>query len=171
MRSFRIVATLVAVLVACPAPGQAQDGPWIADATFGYAGFVDDATKHFLVAAGGVRKHVTPRLSIGPEFVFMSDGESVTDRHLMLTGNVAYDAYPTHGQDARRFTPFIVGGLGWFWTRDLVRTGPFWSSDPAFTAGVGVRGRITDRVSAAGEYRLGWELHQRLTGTISIELR
>jgi Outer membrane protein beta-barrel domain len=171
MRSFRIVALLVAVLVACPAPGEAQDRPWIADGTFGYAGFVDDATKHFLVAAGGVRKHVTARLSIGPEFVFMSDGDSVTDRHLMLTGNVAYDAYPPHGQDARRFTPFIVGGLGWFWTRDLVRTGPFWSSEPAFTAGVGVRGRITDRVSAAGEYRLGWELHQRLTGTISIELR
>jgi len=46
-----------------------------------------------------------------------------------------------------------------------VRGGPFWSSDPSFTAGGGVRVRVSDSLSAAAEYRIGWELHQRVSAT------
>jgi hypothetical protein len=169
MRSFRVLTTGIAILVVFAVHGEAQELPLVVDGTAGYAGFVDDATKNFFVAAGSIRKHVTPRLSIGPEFVFMQGGSGVTDRVIMLTGNVVFDIYPTHGANARRATPFLVGGFGGFWRRDQVGTGPFWAFDPAFTAGGGLRARIADRVSVAGEYRIGWELHQRLTGSIGFE--
>jgi len=49
--------------------------------------------------------------------------------------------------------------------REQFASGPFWSSDPAFTVGGGVRAAVSDRASIAGEYRFGWELHHRVTAT------
>jgi hypothetical protein len=72
------------------------------------------------------------------------------------------DLYP---RGVRRLRPFVVGGLGLFFSRDQVRNGPFWSNDPAFTAGGGVRIQAGERVSIGAEYRLGWEPHHRLTAT------
>ena len=168
----RYVLLLSALLAGGPAAAAAQDRPLVVDATAGYAGLVDEATDHYFGAGGAVRKYLTPRLSVGPEFVFMLSGEEIVgDLVLMLTGNVVYDFKPFHGADAARVTPFVVGGLGGFWSRDDFPTGAFWASDPAFTAGVGVRGRVNDRVSVAGEYRLGWELHQRITASVTVELR
>jgi opacity protein-like surface antigen len=70
-----------------------------------------------------------------------------------------------------RVTPFFVAGGGMFWSRESFLSGPFWSSDPSFTVGGGLRGSVTDRISIAAEYRLGWELHHRLTGSLTFNLR
>ena len=145
-------AMLVAFIMLQPVTAAGQDRGWIAEFTIGYAGFVDDATKNYFLAAGGVRRLITPRLSIGGELVTMSNPDLLRDRNLMLTGNVVFDVHAANR--ARRLTPFIVGGLGMFWGRDRVRGGPYWSSDPAFTAGAGVRARLGESVSAAAEYRL-----------------
>jgi len=169
MNVFRFAALVSALWLVTAARADAQELPWIADGIIGYAGFVDDSTKNFFVFGGALRKQVTPRLSIGPELVIMEGGDSLTDRVVMLTGNVIFDIYPMRGPDARAVTPFLVGGVGGFWRRDQVGTGPFWAYDPAFTAGGGVRVRVADRVSAVAEYRVGWELHQRLTGSIAFE--
>jgi hypothetical protein len=159
------IVVIAAYFVAAPTPAQAQDRGWVAEVTLGWAGFVDDATQNYLLAGGSVRRHLTPRVSIGPEFVVMSKSEAVRDRNLMLTGNIVFDAYRLTGPDSRRVTPFVVGGAGLFWGRDQVRNGPFWFSDPAFTAGGGVRARFNERVLAAAEYRIGWELHQRVSAS------
>ena len=163
-----VMATIIVSLGAATR-ASAQELPWVVDGSIGYAGFVDDSTKNFFVFGGALRKQVTPRISIGPELIFMDGGDSFTDRVVMLTGNVVFDFYPTRGAGARTITPFLVGGVGGFWLRDQVGTGPFWSSDPAFTAGGGIRARLSERLSAVGEYRLGWELHHRLTGSVSFE--
>jgi hypothetical protein len=141
----------------------AQDRAWVVEGTLGSAGLVDDATKYYWVAGGGLRRYVTPRLSVGPEVVVMGNSGLVTDRLVMTTGNVMLDGYP---KGVRRLTPFVVGGFGLFISRDQVRNGPFWSNDPAFTAGGGVRARVGERASIDAEYRLGWELHQRLTAAV-----
>ena len=154
---------VAAYFVAAPAPALAQDRGWVAEITIGWAGFVDDATQNYLLAGGNLRRQLTPRVSIGPEFVVMSKSDAVRDRNLMLTGNVVFDAYPVTGPGSRRVTPFVVGGGGVFWGRDQVRNGPFWFREPAFTAGGGVRARVNERMSAAAEYRIGWELHQRVS--------
>jgi outer membrane protein with beta-barrel domain len=159
------MVVIAAYFIAAPALALAQERGWVAEVTLGWAGFVDDATQNYLLAGASVRRHLTPRVSIGPEFVVMSKSDAVRDRNLMLTGNVVFDAYRLTGPDARRVTPFVVGGAGLFWGRDQVRNGPFWFSDPAFTAGGGVRARFNERVSAAAEYRIGWELHQRVSAS------
>lgn len=138
------------------------------EVSIGYAGFVDDATKNNFLVGGAVRRQITPRLSIGPELVFMTDRGALRDRNVLLTGNVVFDAFAQGEPGARRITPFLVAGLGMFWGRDQTFTGPFWSNDPAFTGGGGVRVRVNDSLSAAAEYRIGWELHQRVSGTASV---
>jgi hypothetical protein len=139
----------------------AQPRPWAVEATIGHAGLVDDATKHYGAAGVGLRRYVTPRLSIGPEIVVMWNGELIRNRILIATGNMTFDLY----QGTRRMTPFVVGGFGVFMGHEDFPTGPFRSSDPAFTAGGGVRAMFGDRFSLAGEYRVGWELHQRVSAT------
>ena len=160
--------TLLAAFILFATPSIAQEHPLVVDGTIGYTGLVDDATDHFLTMGGAVRAYLTPRVSVGPEFVFMTGSESIRDRALMLTGNVVFDVFPP---GTRPVTPFLVGGLGMFWSRESFPSGPFWSSDPAFTVGGGVRARLAERVSLAAEYRLGWELHHRITGSISFNLR
>lgn len=161
MRRFAVIAS--AVLLGAPVGAAAQDRGWVADFSVGWAGFVDDATKHNVLVGGSIRRFVTPRLSVGPEIVVMSNSGAVRDRNVLLTGNVVFDAYPES-----RVSPFIVGGGGMFWGRDQVNNGPYWSSDPAFTAGAGVRAHVGESLTVAGEYRLGWELHQRLSGSAGI---
>lgn len=128
----------------------AQHRGWVAEVSGGWAGLVDDATKDYLLVGGTVRRHVSPRVSVGPEIVIMSDSGLVRDRNVMLTGNVVLDAAP----DAR-VSAFAIGGVGMFWGREQLRDEPYWSSDPAFTAGGGLRVNVTESVTLGGEYRIG----------------
>ena len=156
MRLHTVIAFGVVLLLSVEV--SAQDRGWAAEVGIGWAGLVDDATKNFLLAGGTVRRHVSPRVSIGPELVIMSNSDSLRDRLVMLTGNVVFDAAP----DAR-VSAFAIGGVGMFWGREQLGDGPYWSSDPAFTAGGGLRATVTRSVTVGGEYRIGWELHQRLS--------
>jgi opacity protein-like surface antigen len=157
MRLHTVIAFCVVVLL--PVSLSAQDRDWIAEVAIGWAGLVDDATKNYLLVGGTLRRHVSPRVSIGPEFVIMSNSDLLRDRLVMLTGNVVFDAAP----DAR-VSPFAIGGVGMFWGREQFRDGPYWSNDPAFTAGGGLRSSVSRSVTVGVEYRIGWELHQRVSG-------
>lgn len=161
MRLHTVIAFGVVLLL--PLAVSAQDRGWVADVSVGWAGLVDDATKNYLLVGGTVRRHLSPRVSFGPELVIMSNSDSLRDRNVMLTGNVVFDAAP----DAR-VSAFAIGGLGMFWGREQFRDGPYWSSDPAFTAGGGLRANVTESVAVGGEYRIGWELHQRVSGFASV---
>ena len=163
----RVAMMAGAFILIAPALVAGQNRAWVAELAIGYAGFVDEATKSYLLAGGGVRRFVTSRLSIGAELTTMSNAQLLRDRNLMVTGNVVLDLRAPGG--ARRVTTFVVGGVGKFWGRDIVRGGPYWSSDPAFTAGAGIRTRVTDRVYATAEYRVGWELHQRLSASAGFD--
>lgn len=159
-------ALLLAVLAGfTPNMAQAQERAWAADFSVGYAAFVDDAAKNYWLAGGSLRKYVTPRISIGPELVFTANEDLVRDRNVLLTGNVMLDA----AQAGSRVIPFVVGGVGIFRGRDQVPNGPFWFTDPAFTAGGGFRARVNDTWSAAAEYRIAWELHHRVSGSVGVQ--
>jgi hypothetical protein len=162
----RVCVVGVLLCLGLPAVANAQDPLWRAEVTIGWAGFVDDSTQDYLVFGGSVRRSITPRLSIGPEIVVMRNPDLARDLNYMVTGNFVYDVLPSSA--TRRVTPFIVGGVGIFRGRDQVRNGPFWFSEGAFTAGGGARIEVSDAMSALGEYRIGWELHQRLTGSVAV---
>jgi len=132
----------------------------------GYAGFADDATiDHGIVGAAG-RVYLTPRLAVGPEFVYMRGPGS--DRDLFLTGNLTFDILPPRLGRPRGVTPFLVAGGGFFQHSDRFGSSTFTSYEGAFTAGGGVRGWITKRVYALADVRFGWELHARVNGGIGI---
>jgi hypothetical protein len=127
--------------------------------TTGYAGFADeDLVNHFVIGGAG-RVYLTPRVSVGPEFVYMIGPD--TDRDLMVTGNLTFD-FLRSGPD-RPVVPFVVGGIGLFHHTNDFLDRTFSSTEGAFTAGGGARVSITDRWYVAPEFRIGWEPHVRAT--------
>ena len=117
------------------ATAQNRPGP-AAEFAAGWIGFADDGVVSESLVGGAVRLYLRPRLSVGPEIVYIhGDNHS----HLMVTGNVTWDVLaPTNGRP-RSITPFVVLGGGVFQTRERFSSGAFTSSEGAFTAGGGVR--------------------------------
>ena len=119
---------------------------------------------HGLFGAGA-RFYLSRRFSLGPELVYMvGPGQ---DRDLMFTGNLWVDLLAPTPAKPRRTTPFLVVGGGWFHHSDGFAGGTFSSSEGAFTAGVGIRGWVSERVSLGVDARLGWEPHLRVAGTVA----
>lgn len=166
MRHSRYVSTAAALLVSiawiAPASTAAQERQWVAEAGAGYAGLIDDATIDYLALHGSVRRYLTPRITLGPEVTMMTGGNETRDLNLLLTATLTCDL--TQG---RTVTPFLAAGAGLFWGREQLVGGPYWSSDPAFTAGGGIRVRAAEALSWIAEYRFGWELHHRVSAGLS----
>ena len=165
-RAVLFVSGLLAVPMATLAAAQDRPGPSF-EVTAGWVGFADDGIVNETLVGGGARWHLFPRISIGPEIIYMAgDNHS----HLVVTGNVTFDIFaPANGRPAR-VTPFLVVGGGLFQTRESFSTGKFTSSEGAFTAGGGVRAPVGDRITAGVEARIGWELHVRVSGLIGVRL-
>ena len=161
--STRILSLLV-LLIAAPAGAQTTTA---VEAVGGYAGFVDESlVDHAVVGASG-RIHLSPRISIGPEVVYMRGPRF--DRDLFVTGNLTFD-FLVAPSNARRgmVSPFVTVGAGLMRHRDRFGSNTFTSSEGAVTGGGGARVWLTDRVYALGEFRLGWEPHYRVTGGVGV---
>ena len=167
----QIMAICAIVLVAPggarPATAQ-QRGTTAVDVSAGWTGFADDGVVSETPVGAAVRWYLSPRVSIGPEFTFIS-GESHS--HRVLTGNLTFDLLPPRSGQSR-VTPFIVIGGGVFSTSEsFAFTGErFSSSEGAFTVGGGVRAPINARISAGADARIGWEPHIRLMAFVSVRL-
>src|SRR5262245_43199905 len=152
----------VVLAVFWAAAAQAQDRrdrpPPAAELGVGYAGFIDEGMIHHGVLGGTLRWHLSPRVSVGPELVYMSGPGG--DRDLFATGNLTLDFL--RPSTTRSVTPYIVAGAGLMRHTGDVGTGTFTSSEGAFTAGLGVRAWLSDRTYAGAEWRVGWEPHMRL---------
>jgi hypothetical protein len=125
------------------------------DVSAGYAAFVDEAPIEHFTLGGGVSWRLTPKVSIGPEVVFMRGPDD--DRDIFLTGKVIVDFMP-----GRLVSPYFVADGGAMLHGDRFVSGPYWSSEGAVSAGGGVRFNVTPHVSIAPELRIGWESHMRL---------
>jgi hypothetical protein len=156
------VSLLVAILLVAPLAAEARQLDPAIDIAGGWVGFADDGVVSEAMIGGAVRWHLSPRVSIGPEVVYIQGRHH---SHLVVTGNLTFVFRP--GQPVR---PFLVAGGGLFQTRESFPAGDFTSGDPAFTAGGGVLGRVTDRVSLGLDARVGWEPHIRIGGIVSVRL-
>lgn len=167
MRPLSAFLFLLVMNIAVPASAQSvadrRPAP-VVELTAGYAGFVDEDLIDHVVIGSALRFHLLPRISVGPELQYMAGPGD--DRDLILTGNVTFDLLPPD----RRVTPFLVAGGGFLRHSDRFGASSFSSSEGAFTAGAGVRGWLNDRVYVAGDFRVGWELHYRVAGTLGIAL-
>jgi hypothetical protein len=166
---FRLVIGAFVLLVAPMADlatAQNRPGP-AAEFAAGWVGFADDGVVSESLVGGAVRLYLRPRLSVGPEVVYIhGDNHS----HLMVTGNATWDLLaPTNGRPPS-ITPFVVVGGGMFQTRERFPSGAFTSSEGGFTAGGGVRAVVGDRVTIGTDARVGWELHLRVSGLVGLRL-
>jgi hypothetical protein len=151
---------------AVPAGAQSIRPPASIEIFAGHAGFADDATIEHSVFGGAARVYLTPRISIGPEITYMRGPDA--DRDWFFLGNLTFDVrHPRSGRPPR-VSPFLIAGGGFFTHSDRVGTGIYTSGEGAFAAGGGTRVHITDRVYATGDFRIGWELHYRITGRLGV---
>jgi hypothetical protein len=160
------ILTLSLMLIAAPATAQTA----AVEAIGGYAAFVDESFIDHAVFGAASRFSLSPRVSIGPEIVYMR-GPGF-DRDLFVTGNLTFDVLrPAGGVRRGIVQPFLVAGGGLMRHSDRFGASTFTSAEGAVTGGGGARVWLTDRVYALGEFRLGWEPHYRATGGVGVSLR
>ena len=109
---------------------------------------------------------LTPRLAIGPEFVYMWGPN--WDRDLFLTGNLTFDLLPPRGGRARRVTPFLIAGGGLSQHSD--RFGPFFTSCEGIHRRWGSPRMDYRPCLRSGDIRFGWELHARVNAGAGVQL-
>jgi hypothetical protein len=151
----------VLVLLGFATSAYAQETPsrLAVDFSGGYAAFVDESAIGHFTLGGGVRWQLTPKVSVGPDLVFMRGPDD--DRDVFLTGKVIVDFMPD-----RLVSPFVVADGGAMFHGDRYASGSFWGSEGAVSGGGGVRFNISPRVSIAPEFRIGWEPHLRFGATV-----
>jgi hypothetical protein len=157
-----LVVCCVCLIWASLASAQQRGPRMLVEGGVGYAAFVDESPIPHGVVQGSVRGRLTPRVTVGPEFTYMRGPGA--DRDWFLTGNATIDLLaPTRAAVVR---PYVVAGAGGTHMSTRVGTGAYSSSEGAFTAGVGARIVAARRWYLAPEFRIGWELHWRLTATV-----
>jgi hypothetical protein len=170
LRRYTPVLFLTALVVGAtvhPAVAQERPAP-AAEFAAGALFFPDEGVVTEPFVGGNVRFYVSPRVSIGPEFAYVSGDRH---SHLMLTGNVTVDLTAPRPAATVRVVPFVVAGGGLFTTNESFPSDPsFTSTEGAFTAGGGVRADLGLRVFAGVEARVGWETHVRINGMIGFRL-
>jgi hypothetical protein len=162
-QAFRAVCecSAIAAVLAVAAPAEARQQVAI-DLAGAWVGFADDGVVSEALVGGSARWHLSPKISIGPELIYIAgDNHS----HFVATGNLTVEFNPDGS-----VLPFFVVGGGVFQTRDTFFGTAVSSSEGAFTVGGGVRGRVTDRVSVGLDARVGWEPHLRIGAVVAIRL-
>ena len=162
---YSLTTLMVAMLMAMPCYAQSSERPSPAAEVFaGHGGFLDDSVIPHTVLGGAARFYLTRRIGVGPEFVYMWGPRF--DRDLFLTGNMTWDVLSPRATNPRAVSPFVVVGAGLFRHIGEFRSGSQWG----FTTGGGTRVRINDRLYSVVDFRMGWELHYRITGGIGVNL-
>lgn len=134
-------------------------------ATFGQAAFLDESLLNHTLAGGSARFYLTRRLSVEPEFLYLR--ASRRDQDWMFVPSVALDLRRPGG----RVTPYVIGGLGPLWTRQLTGAGYYTSVTATWNGGVGAKIFLTDRLFLAPEARFGIEPLFRVSASIGWVLR
>ena len=157
--STRLILFLACVAgLARPALAQSARPAPIVEFHAGYGGFIDESWIKRLIVGGAARVFVSPRVAVGPEFLYMHGSGGEYD--WTLTGNVSFDFWRETA--SRPVTPYIVGGGGLLNQRTQVGTGPYTSKDATFSGGVGARIALGRRAFIAPEFRMGFEPEVRM---------
>ena len=137
------------------------------EGTLGHAAFLDEDPIDHFIFGGGFRYRLSPRVSIGPEVVYMIGPGR--DRDLFLTGNIWFDFMAPQPVGIRRVSPYVVAGGGLM--RHQSEFIEFVAHEAAVTGGIGVRIALDERWYIAPEARLGWEPHTRLSANVGYTFR
>ena len=163
MRTFVTSCFLAVACLLVTTSAAAQDRPAPSlDVHTAWFGFADDGVVSEAGFGGAFRWYLHPRIAVGPEAIYIQ-GDS--HHHFVLTGNLTVELLP-----GRAIEPFVIVGGGMFQTHETFFDDAVTSSEGAFTAGGGVRARVSDRISVGVDARVGWETHLRVGGIVAIRL-
>jgi hypothetical protein len=117
----------------------------------GTSAFLDEEIPfdHFDIGAS-MRFGLTKRLSVEPQFIYMSGPGS--DRDYTLTGNISYDLLTVS-----RYSIYVVGGGGLIHHTEQFLNREFSDNEWTANGGIGVRLRLTEQFFLAPEFRFGTE--------------
>lgn len=169
MRTFLIGAAMAGAIAT---PAAAQGRGIAVEGIGGWTGFADESVIHHGVIGGRARVPLTGRISIGPEVLYMQGPD--VDRDILLQATMTIDF--TRGRGA--VTPYFIATGGLMWHRSEFGFGPDkpglqrrWMRGGYGSGGLGLRGRVADRVDLGVEGRIGFEISASLLGTVSYRLR
>lgn len=166
--SWLTVAVISLVVVPMIRQAAAQERPAAtAEFTGGWIGFGDNGLVSEVLAGGAARVYLHPRVGLGPELAYVVGQNHA---HVILTANLTWELAGRTGGSSRPVTPFLVVGGGLFHTSRSSFVGSSTSNEAAFTAGVGARRAVSDRVTVGAEARLGLQPHFRISGLVGVRL-
>jgi opacity protein-like surface antigen len=132
----------------------------------GYTAFFDDGVIDHGGVGGSARVYVAPRLSVGPELVYMIGPGN--DRDVLLLANLTVDLRRPRLGLVGRVEPYLVAGAGLL--RHSNSFGGYSSSGSsvAYSWGGGARVWVARRIYVASDIRAGWTPNVRVTGTVGV---
>lgn len=158
--------TVTAGLAAAQGEGSlVAPGAAAAEIAVGYTGFGDDGLIHHSAAAGTLRSHLTPRVSVGAELSYHIGPRR--DRDTLLMGLAIFDIRRPRAGRAGRVEPYFVVGGG------LMHHGSAYGSGSSWTAmgGGGTRVWVGKRAYVTAEGRMGWPPNIRILTAVGVLFR
>ncbi len=170
----RLTGAAVLAVVAGAGPAWAQSAPTgprvTVEAQGGWLGFADESVVNHGMLGVALPVALGRRLEVGPEVVYAVGPGS--DRELVATGNVWVRLATIESADGgASFSPFLVGAYGVMRHSNRFGTRDFSSTEPTGSVGVGLRIAGNDRWYVAPEWRVGVELHMRVSVSVGIRLK
>ena len=135
-RALTVSGLYLALGLFLPRPAAAQDtrpSP-IVEFHTGYAGFIDESWIKRAIIGGAGRVFVSPRVAVGPEFLYLHT--SGPEQDWTLTGNISFDL--RRETDTSRVTPYLILGAGVLSQTQLVGTGPYTATGKTLFGGGGM---------------------------------
>ena len=173
MRRLSILTILLCSTFASMAAAQSADtssdtrpGTTAGEVSVGYTAFLDDGVINHGGVGGSARIYVTPRLSVGPELVYMIGPGN--DRDLLLFANLTVDLTKPRLGRVGRVEPYLVVGAGLLNHRNSFDGYSSSGSSVAYSWGGGARVWVSRRVYVASDLRMGWAPNVRVMGTVGV---
>jgi hypothetical protein len=173
MRRLSILTLLFLSALASTAAGQSVDtapdvgpGTTAGELAGGFTAFFDDGVIDHGGVGGAARIYVTPRLSVGPELVYMIGPGS--DRDVLLFANLTVDLTKPRLGRVGRVEPYLVMGAGLLSHSNSFGGYSSSGSSVTYSWGGGARVWVARRVYVASDIRAGWTPNVRVMGTVGV---
>ena len=176
MRRLSILTILLCSTFASMAAAQSADtadassdtrpGTTAGEVSVGFTAFLDDGVINHGGVGGSARIYVTPRLSVGPELVYMIGPGN--DRDVLLFANLTVDLRRPRLGLVGRVEPYLVVGAGVLSHSNSFGGYSSSGSSVAYSWGGGARVWVARRVYFATDLRMGWAPNVRVMGTVGV---
>jgi Outer membrane protein beta-barrel domain len=146
-------------LLLCTAALCAQTPAYELRGSIGATSFADEGAENHLLVAPSVRYYFHPRLAVEGELQYLYQNDSHHD--IVLLPSLVWDIR------RGRVVPYVSGGLGWA----HASYSRFSINGKFIQFGGGVKIYLNDHWYVAPEFKVGFDLHARISGALGYTWR